>query len=77
MALLIVMPSSAALLALYNVLPFIEPWSWLLLGLAMLLSVALVVLVVRLVLQQRDDYWRERGRDPKNPTNRSPDDPGI
>ena len=28
-ALLIVMPSSAALLALYNVLPFVEPWSWL------------------------------------------------
>jgi hypothetical protein len=31
------------------------------------LSVAMVVYLVRFVRKQRDDYWRERGKDPKHP----------
>ena len=75
-ALLIVMPSSAALLALYNVLPFVEPWSWLLLGIVIVLGVVSIVLLARFVLQQRDDYWREHGRDPRNPSAPNPNDSG-
>jgi hypothetical protein len=44
-----------------------EPWLW---TRTMLFSIAVVVMGVqatRFSLWQRDEYWRERGRDPKHP----------
>ncbi|MBD7993843.1 hypothetical protein H9639_00800 [Arthrobacter sp. Sa2CUA1] len=46
---------------------FAEPWSWVLLGGGIILLAATIALLARLVLQQRDDYWQERGRDPRHP----------
>lgn len=43
------------------------PWVWI--G-AVVQAVALILLItclVRFVRMQRDDYWRERGRDSRNP----------
>ena len=44
-----------------------EPWLWtrsILLGIAV---VVFCVQVTRFSLWQRDEYWREKGRDPKHP----------
>src|SRR5688500_3070208 len=44
-----------------------EPWFWtrsILFGIA---AVVLCVQVTRFSLWQRDEYWREKGRDPKHP----------
>lgn len=44
-----------------------EPWFW---TRSILFGVAVVVLcvqVTRFSLWQRDEYWREQGRDPKHP----------
>jgi uncharacterized membrane protein len=43
------------------------PWEWIVTAVQAVLSVALVVYLVRFVGKQRDDYWRERGKDPKHP----------
>jgi hypothetical protein len=55
-------------LLILNFLPIdSEPWIWikvLILGIG---TVILLVLAVRFSLWQRDEYWRERGRDPKHP----------
>jgi hypothetical protein len=45
----------------------VEPWPWIALGLEGAAAVIVVVLLVRLVRGQRDDFWRERGKDPKHP----------
>ena len=47
-------------LALKVFLNGVEPWSWM----AVVIGVLLLVRVVR---GQRDDYWRERGRGTKGP----------
>lgn len=45
-------------------LPFDEPWNWLMAGLSVMLAAAFVTqLVARVVLRQRDDYWHERNQD--------------
>jgi hypothetical protein len=44
-----------------------EPWLW---TRTILFSIAVVVLCVQVTkfsLWQRDEYWREKGRDPKHP----------
>jgi hypothetical protein len=44
-----------------------EPWLW---TRTILLGIAVVVMgvqITRFSLWQRDEYWRERGRDPKHP----------
>jgi hypothetical protein len=44
-----------------------EPWLWtrtILFGIA---AVVMGVQVTRFSLWQRDEYWREKGRDPKHP----------
>jgi cation transport ATPase len=44
-----------------------EPWLWtrtILFGIAVLV---MGVQITRFSLWQRDEYWRERGRDPKHP----------
>lgn len=44
-----------------------EPWLW---ARTILLSIAVVVLCVQITrfsLWQRNEYWREKGRDPKHP----------
>lgn len=43
------------------------PWDWIVIVLQFIAAVAMVVYVVRFVRTQRDDYWRERGKDPKRP----------
>lgn len=43
-------------------------WYWALLVAQVLAVIAAIVFLVRLVRAQRDEYWRERGRDPRNPT---------
>ncbi len=45
-------------------LPFDEPWNWLMAGLSVVLAAAFITqLVGHLVLSQRNDYWRERNQD--------------
>lgn len=44
-----------------------EPWEWIVVVIQTIFTVAMVVYVVRFVRKQRDDYWRERGKDPKHP----------
>jgi phosphatidylserine synthase len=43
------------------------PWEWIVVAIQAILTVALVVYLVRFVRKQRDDYWRERGKDPRHP----------
>jgi hypothetical protein len=52
---------------LNTLLSFVEPWSWLILGLQATLTIITIALLTRFVLRQRDEYWRERGKDPKHP----------
>ena len=47
-----------------------EQWEWLtwiLLAIQSIVLVISIVCLVRFVLKQRDDYWRERGKDTKRP----------
>lgn len=44
-----------------------EPWSWIVIVLQGIYTVALGAYLVWFVRKQRDDYWRERGKDPKHP----------
>jgi hypothetical protein len=43
------------------------PWEWIVIATQAFIAVALIVYLVRFVRNQRDDYWRERGKDPKRP----------
>jgi hypothetical protein len=43
------------------------PWEWIVIATQAFITVALIVHLVRFVRNQRDDYWRERGKDPKRP----------
>jgi Flp pilus assembly protein TadB len=47
-------------------LSFVEPWVWLILGLQVALTIISIAVLTRFVLRQRDEYWRERGKDPKH-----------
>ena len=49
-------------------------WYWLVRILQTAAIVVGIVFLVRYVLAQRDDYWRERNRNPKGPT--QPGKPG-
>jgi amino acid transporter len=44
-----------------------EPWLWTRTGLFSIAVVVLCVQVTKFSLWQRDEYWREKGRDPKHP----------
>lgn len=43
------------------------PWIWAVLLVQALLLIVLIIGLTRLVRGQRDDYWKERGRDPRHP----------
>lgn len=56
------------LLLVLNFLPIeVEPWAWIKIAVLGIGCTILVVWGARLTLWQRDEYWRERGRDPKHP----------
>ena len=42
-------------------------WVWIRLAFQTVFTVGMVVYLVRIVRKQRDDYWRERGKDPRHP----------
>ncbi|MDQ0680550.1 putative membrane protein [Arthrobacter pascens] len=44
-----------------------DQWEWIIIVLQGLITVAMVVYLVWFVRKQRDDYWLERGKDPKHP----------
>ena len=44
-----------------------EPWVWFALCIQAILAVDMLVYLVWLGRRQRDDYWRERDKDPKRP----------
>lgn len=47
-----------------------EQWEWLtwvLLAFQAIVLVTAMVYFVRFLREQKDDYWRERGKDPKHP----------
>jgi hypothetical protein len=44
-----------------------EPWVWVKVAVLALGTIVLGVWVTRFTLWQRDEYWRERGRDPEHP----------
>ena len=44
-----------------------EPWVWIRLGVLAAGTTVFAIWVTRFSLWQRDEYWRERGRDPKHP----------
>lgn len=52
----------------------IEPWVWVKVAILAAGTIILMVWATRFSLWQRDEYWRERGRDPKHPE-RLPNDP--
>ncbi|MHA7175759.1 hypothetical protein ACX80D_03825 [Arthrobacter sp. Sr24] len=54
-------------LALKVFLNGVEPWSWMAAGFQGLAVVIGVLLLVRVVRGQRDDYWRERGKGTNGP----------
>lgn len=57
-----------------NFVPLGEPWLEVKAAFMFIGTVVLIVWVTRFTLWQRDEYWRERGRDPKHPE-RLPDPP--
>lgn len=61
-----VSPFMVVSLALDSV-PLGDPWLQIKTGILLVGTIVLVVWVTRLTLWQRDEYWRERGRDPKHP----------
>lgn len=44
-----------------------EPWVWVKMAILASGTIVLTVWTARFSLWQRDEYWRERGRDPKHP----------
>ncbi|MBT2598119.1 hypothetical protein [Arthrobacter sp. ISL-72] len=44
-----------------------EPWVWIKLAVFAAGTTLYVIWVTRFSLWQRDEYWRERGRNPKHP----------
>lgn len=44
-----------------------EPWVWIKLAVLGVGTVVLSIWLTRFTLWQRDEYWRERGKDPKHP----------
>ena len=46
---------------------FRSRWEWVIAISQCIAAIAAVVYVAWFVLRQRDDYWRERGKDPKHP----------
>lgn len=46
---------------------FRDQWQWIIVIIQGLLTVALVIFLVMFVRKQRDDYWREQGKDPRYP----------
>jgi heme/copper-type cytochrome/quinol oxidase subunit 4 len=46
---------------------FRSRWEWIIVTIQGIGVVAIVVYLVWFVRKQRDDYWRERGKDPKHP----------
>ncbi|WP_284981721.1 hypothetical protein [Arthrobacter sp. efr-133-TYG-118] len=65
------------ILVAFNLLPFtIEPWIWIKVVILWTGVIILGVSVTRFSLWQRDEYWRERGKDPRHPERpASPDTP--
>ncbi|MCC9205100.1 hypothetical protein [Arthrobacter sp. zg-Y769] len=59
----VVILSAGVSLWLLLLLPFDEPWNWLLVGLFLVLGAAFIGLLASFFLQQRDDYWHEQERD--------------
>ena len=58
----------AGVMLVLNVLPIqTEPWVWIKVAIVGAGAVVAVVWATRFSLWQRDEYWRERGRDPKHP----------
>lgn len=66
---LVAIAAAVALILLPGWIPALHtaPWEWIILAVQAVLMVLMVVYLVRLVRKQRDDYWRERGSDPKHP----------
>ena len=54
-------------LALKVFLNGVEPWPWVAVGFQGVAVVIGVLLLVRVVRGQRDDYWRERGKGTSGP----------
>ena len=54
-------------LALKIFLNDLAPWSWVAVGFQGVAVIIGVLLLVRVVGGQRDDYWRERGKDAGGP----------
>ena len=46
---------------------FRSRWEWIIVTIQGVAAVAFVAYLVWFVRRQRDDYWRERGKDPKRP----------
>jgi hypothetical protein len=44
-----------------------EIWLWTRTILFTIAVIVMIVLLTRFTLWQRDEYWRERGKDPKHP----------
>lgn len=44
-----------------------EPWLWTKLGIVAIGTIIFIIWATRFSLWQRDEYWREHGRDPKHP----------
>jgi hypothetical protein len=67
------MPIALAL----NLLPVTtEPWIWIKVAILVAGVTVLVVWATRFSLWQRDEYWREQGKDPKHPERLAkPDNP--
>ncbi|MDM7988989.1 hypothetical protein [Arthrobacter sp. zg-Y877] len=59
----VLMLSASVSLWLVLLLPFDEPWNWLLVGLFLALAAAFIRLAALFVLQQRNDSWRDHKRD--------------
>jgi carbon starvation protein CstA len=43
------------------------PWVWIGVVVQAVALIVLITCLIRFVRIQRDDYWSERGRDPRNP----------
>ncbi|GAB12899.1 hypothetical protein ARGLB_028_00240 [Arthrobacter globiformis NBRC 12137] len=53
---------------LLSFLPIVtEPWLWIKVGVIVVGTIIFGIWVIRFSLWQRDEYWRERGKDPKHP----------
>ena len=44
-----------------------EPWVWIKVAVLVVGTIGFITWVTRFSLWQRDEYWRERGKDPKHP----------